>query len=414
MFRKSSSKRPRSANQPTRTLSPQGFWHLRRHPFVVPVVTFLFLFFMSLVALVNFGATTVGASDSRVVSVYVDGDQQIVPTRASTVGELLDRLNIKISEGDIVEPPAETPIQEDNFTINVYRARPVTVVDGERKITLMTAAQSPRAIAKQAGLTLQPEDEVKTASNESVLKDPVLAQQLVVARATPVVLNLYGQTLNLRTHAKTVGELLNERGIKPDTVSVFPAADSALRANGVVYVTDPGKDVELVEEDIAFGTDYVDDFNLMFPTTQVRTEGRPGKRITVYENPKGHPDQRKVLQHVLINNPVNQVVARGRKLNTTAISGDKASYMAAAGISPADYSAVDYVISHESGWRPGAVNAGGCYGLGQACPGSKLVAACSNWSNDPVCQLRFFNSYAVSRYGGWQRAAVVKQVQGWW
>lgn len=392
---------------------PTGFWHLRNHPFVVPVVTFLGLFFISMVALINMGGTTVGATDSHVVHVYVDGEQQIVPTRAATVGDLLKRLDVKTQEGDIVEPPAETPIQADNFTINIYRARPVTVIDGTHKTTLMTAAQTPKAVAKQAGLTLQPEDKVTAVSNDSVLKDPVLAQQLVVERATPIALNLYGQTVNVRTHAKTVRDLLNERGIKPDSVSVFPAVNSTLKANGVVYVTDPGKDVELSEEDIPFGTDYVDDFNLLFTTTQVKSEGRIGKRITVYENPKGHPEQRKVLQQVLINSPVNQVVARGRKVNTAAISGDKASIMAAAGISPADYSAVDYIIGHESGWKPGSVSSNGCYGLGQACPGAKLVAACPNWANDPACQLRFFSGYA-SRYGGWQGAYTFWVQAHWW
>lgn len=408
MIRKKSPSKLPKVGQPSK-----GFWHLRNHPFVVPVVTFLTLFFITMVAVINFGGTTVGASDSHVVHVYVDGQQQIVPTRAATVGDLLHRLDITTHTGDIVEPPADTPIQADNFTVNIYRARPVTVVDGTHKITLDTAAQAPRAIAKQAGLTLQPEDSVTAVSNDSVLKDPVLAEQLVVDRATPVALNLYGQTVSIRTHAKTVKDLLNERGIKPDSVSVFPAIDQVLTPDQVVYVTDPGKDVQLTVEDIPFGTDYVDDFNLLFTTTQVRTEGKAGKRITVYENPKGHPEDKHVLQQVLITNPVNQVVARGRKVNLSAISGDKASYMSAAGISQADYSAADFVIGHESGWKPGNVSGNGCYGLGQACPGSKLVAACPNWANDPVCQLRYFTGYA-QRYGGWQGAYTFWQQAHWW
>ncbi len=391
----------------------RGFWHLRNHPYAVPVITFLVLFFISIIAFINIGGTTIGAADSHVVHVYVDDAQQIVPTRAANVGDLLKKLSITVGPGDIVEPPPETPIQTDNFTVNIYRARPVTVVDGTHKTTLMTAAQAPRAIAKQAGLSLQPEDTVNTVTTTSVLKDPVIAQQLQVDRATAISLNLYGQTVNLRTHAKTVKQMLSERSIKPDSVSVFPSIDSELQADAVVYVTDPGKDVQLVQEDIPFGTDFVDDFNLLFTTTQVKNEGKTGKRITVYENPKGHPEDKHVLQQVLIADPINRVVARGRKVNTAAVSGDKVSYMAAAGISPSDYSAADFVIGHESGWKPGSVSSNGCYGLGQACPGSKLVSACPNWANDPVCQLRFFSGYS-SRYGGWQGAYTFWQNARWW
>jgi hypothetical protein len=78
--------------------------------------------------------------------------------------------------------------------------------------------------------------------------------------------------------------------------------------------------------------------------------------------------------------------------------------MAAAGISPDDYAYVDYVFSRESHWNAAAMNAGGCGGLGQACPAGKLAAVCPGWQSDPVCQTRFFTGYAVGRYGSWAGA----------
>ena len=61
-----------------------------------------------------------------------------------------------------------------------------------------------------------------------------------------------------------------------------------------------------------------------------------------------------------------------------------------------------YIYRHESGCNLYARNAGGCLGIGQACPGSKLTAVCDLASYS--CQNSFFTSYVNSRYGGWYEA----------
>lgn len=90
--------------------------------------------------------------------------------------------------------------------------------------------------------------------------------------------------------------------------------------------------------------------------------------------------------------------------------------MAAAGIAESDWPYVEFIIQHESTWRPTARNPQGCIGLGQNCPQNGhywLVDTCPNWENDPVCQLKRFSVYA-GRYGGWYGSYVRWQQQGWW
>jgi hypothetical protein len=82
---------------------------------------------------------------------------------------------------------------------------------------------------------------------------------------------------------------------------------------------------------------------------------------------------------------------------TTPVISSHTDLMAAAGIAPGDYDAVEYIISHESGWRPDATNASGAHGLPQALPYSKTGCG---WV-DAVCQLQWANGYAQQRYGGW-------------
>lgn len=64
-----------------------------------------------------------------------------------------------------------------------------------------------------------------------------------------------------------------------------------------------------------------------------------------------------------------------------------------------DNSYAQYIYQHESGCNLNAVNSGGCRGIGQACPGSKLPCGA-----DYACQNAWFSNYAVQRYGSWENA----------
>lgn len=99
-------------------------------------------------------------------------------------------------------------------------------------------------------------------------------------------------------------------------------------------------------------------------------------------------------------------------------SGGKVDWMNQAGIVQEDQGYVDYIVTDESEWNPGAVSPNRCIGLGQNCPDENdnywLDDACPNWREDPVCQLRRFGEYAVGRYGSWHEAYEFKRRKGWW
>lgn len=386
---------------------------LRKHPFIVPVITFLALFFISIALFVSLSGKTIGPGDARVVQVYVDGKEQILPTRAPTVGDLLTRLNIKLGEKDIVEPAADTPILDDNFRVNVYRAKPITISEGDKKVTLLTTKSSPAAIAKDAGFQVFPEDDVVPAPPQQVLKQGVVGQQYIVERAPIITINLYGNPIKVRTDAKTVGQVLKDKEIKTQSNdTIQPSPDSPVTPATVIAITNPNKQVITVEEPIEMPVETIDDASLATGIKIVRSPGSPGKKVVTYELKieNGKEVARTPIQAIVTADPVKQVVAKGTKVVT--LSGSKADWLAAAGINPSDYQYVDFIIGHESGWRPGAISANRCIGLGQSCGGS-LAGTCPNWQSDPVCQLQFFSGYA-RRYGGWAGAYSEWQRKGWW
>ena len=96
------------------------------------------------------------------------------------------------------------------------------------------------------------------------------------------------------------------------------------------------------------------------------------------------------------------------------LSGDHKAMMRRAGIPASWFSAIDYIVSHESGWRVNATNpSSGAYGLPQALPGSKMASAGHDWRTNPVTQLKWMKGY-VSRYGGGPGAAAFWRAHHWY
>lgn len=121
---------------------------------------------------------------------------------------------------------------------------------------------------------------------------------------------------------------------------------------------------------------------------------------------------RTLIQEVVIQQPVTQIVARGKAFN---IDNDKASVMRAAGIAESDFPNVDYIVKKESRWNVTARNtSSGAYGLCQSLPGSKMASAGSDWETNPVTQLRLCSGYATGRYGSWKGAYDAWVSKGWW
>lgn len=70
-----------------------------------------------------------------------------------------------------------------------------------------------------------------------------------------------------------------------------------------------------------------------------------------------------------------------------------------------------YIYQHESGCNTDRYNSIGCYGIGQACPASKVKDQCGA---DFACQDAWFSNYAIQRYGSWEGAYYAWQRQHWW
>ncbi len=402
----------------------------KKHPFVIPVVTFLVLFVASLVGFIGFNSRIDSPSGSHIIEFSVEGERRSIPTRAKTVSEFLERSGTEIGEFDIVEPGLDEEIYGDKFHINVYKARPITIIDdknGNRKFAY-SAATTPRSVVKQAGVEIFPEDRIESTVPDSFLKEGVLGERVVIERSTPADINLYGQHVPVRTHATTVEELLAEKNVQlGDDDSVKPSLDSPVKPNMQIFVIRSGTKLVTEDVEIPMPEEIVEDARLSFGTQAVRQQGSPGKKVITYQIilRNGKEVGRKKIQEVISKEPVKQIVARGKAIY---IPSDKRQIMAQAGVSESDYAYVDYIISRESGWCPTKVqgNYGSCpayvpsipsyggYGLCQSTPPQKMATVGADWQSSAVTQLRWCSGYAHSRHGGWQGAYNFWVNNHWW
>jgi len=393
----------------------------RQHPFGLPVAVFLGLLFaggITLLIITKQSVATFHPDTSYIAIISYDGVKQSVPTREPTVGRLLKKLNIPVSERDRVEPSLTTAIAQDNFHINIYRASPVTIYDGDTTTTMFSAGATARSVVAESGLTLYPEDKLTAQPAINLIEEQSLGAKIIIDRSVPLTLNVYGTVLSLRTHTKTVGDLLKAKKVKLGPKdSVQPAANTPVSPNMQVFVLRKGTQIVAVTQDIPSPTETVTDASLSFGTSATRQQGSSGKQVLTYQIQTQHGIEvsRTLLQTVVTVQPVATIIARGQAVS---IPADKQAVMAQAGISANDYKYVDYIASHEGGWCPTKVQGThtcpgyapdpipsyGGYGIFQATPGGKMASAGSDWATSAVTQIRWATGYAVARYGSWEGA----------
>ncbi|MDO5451494.1 MAG: G5 domain-containing protein [Candidatus Saccharibacteria bacterium] len=302
---------------------------------------------------------TFTAVEAKFVTFYDDGSKLTVKTDAVKVADALERADIMINPGDIVEPGLDTEINAENFFINIYRARPVVIKDGAVDKHLMTASYDYKTIADEAGITIYDGDEMAMIPNDNFL----------------------------------------ENG-----------------AASVYQITRNGGRTLTVEEEIPFGEETVKDPGLEKGKTEVRQLGEVGTKKVYYNVMYVNNEEvsREKVNEEIVRQPVTRITAVGAKASVRPEQATCAEWVRAAGVSEADVAAAVDLIYHESGCRVDAANAySGAYGIPQALPGSKMASAGADWETNPVTQIRWMAGY-VSRYGGWQGALNFWYAHGWY
>lgn len=253
--------------------------------------------------------------DGRLVTIHDRGTEKVILTQAGTVGDALAEAGVVLDPKDAVEPSTNQKLVASDYQVNIYRARPVIVVDGVIKQKIVTPYQTAPQIVKDAGIKLYPEDTTKLERVNDIVAEGA-GLRLTIDRATPFIFTLYGETITARTQAATVGEMLAEKGIKlgvNDRVSVDKS--TPITSDLSVRVWREGKQTVTVDESVDFAVDKISDANREPSYREIRTPGEKGSRSVTYEIEiqDGKEVARTEIASIVTKQPKTQVEVVGVK-----------------------------------------------------------------------------------------------------
>ncbi|HEU5121442.1 MAG TPA: G5 domain-containing protein [Candidatus Saccharimonadales bacterium] len=371
------------------------------------LVALLSLFFIS------FGIITITAQadaqsletapGERLITVHDNGKEKGILTRAATLRQAFEEAHVRVDPNDMIEPGLDEKLVASSYDVNIYRARPVTVVDGAVRQRVMSPHQTAKQIAYHAGIELRHEDIAELSANNDIVGEGA-GMELTITRATDFTFVLYGKVTTAYTQAKTVGEMLKEKNITmgPNDALSIPVV-TPITKGMIIELWRNGKQTITEEQAVPFDTEKIQDMDREVGYREVKTAGEPGMRTVTYEieMQNGKEISRKEIQSIVTKEPKKQVETIGAKPKAPVNPSEAAQLghemMLAYGFGEDQWSCLYNLWMRESGWRTTAGNpSSGAYGIPQALPGSKMGPG---WQTDARVQIQWGLGYVKGRYG---------------
>ena len=296
------------------------------------------------------GSATAAVAAQKDITVDVNGEATTVSTFSGDVDKALQAAGVEVTDADLVYPAPGQKLANGD-TVTVRTAKPVAVVvDG--------VAQELTSTAATVGDLL---DEAGMAANAATDgdRDQPVTEGLNVDVTTPKIVSINdgGVVTYTSAAAKTVGDLLAERGITFDSNDRLNVPlDAQVTPNMQINLdrVEIVKDREVV--DVKAPAKYIDDPEMEEGTEEIREEGVLGEkqviRHTVLVN--GLPEDTFVASAHETREAKPAVIVRGTK------KAEKEGNTGAAAPAVADGSVWDAIAQCESGgdW---SINTGNGY-----------------------------------------------------
>lgn len=361
------------------------------------------------------------AKGEHLITLHDGGQDRGILSSASTLRQAFKEAGIQIDPNDMVEPSLDETLVASHYDVNVYRARPVTVIDGAVRTKILSPYQTPEQIVEHAAIDLQDEDEmIMSANNDMVSQGAGL--QLSIDRATPFTFVLYGQKVAAFTQGETIGDMLLQKDVKlaqNDMLSL--PKTTPITAGMTVELWREGKQTITEEAEVPFETEKIQDADRELGYKDVKTPGVAGKRTVSYEIEmrNGVEVSRVEIQSVTTKEPVKQVEVVGAKLptptNPTEAQALGHQMMLAYGFGEEHWPCLYNLWMRESGWRTTAGNpSSGAYGIPQSLPASKMATVGPDYLTNAATQITWGLGYVKGRYGTPCGAWSSFQAKGWY
>ncbi|MFE4665126.1 ubiquitin-like domain-containing protein [Streptomyces sp. NPDC056716] len=293
------------------------------------------------------GGTTAFVAKDKAVELTVDGHPRALHTFADDVTELLADQGVEVGAHDVLAPAPGTALTSGD-EITVRYGRPVRLtLDGDRHEVWTTGRTVGEAL-QQIGV--RAEGAYLSAARSRRIGREGLTLDVRTERSVTVMAD--GRARTVRTNAATVGEAVAAAGITlrgEDTLSV-PAAGFPRDGQTVTVLRITGSQ-EVREEAIPFAVRRTEDPALFRGSEVIDQAGRPGLRRDTYavRSVNGVRQKPRLVGSEVVREPETRLVRVGTKPMPTSVAG-------------ADHLDWPGLAACESGGRPGAVDPSGTYG----------------------------------------------------
>ncbi|MGP5240655.1 transglycosylase family protein [Corynebacterium flavescens] len=270
------------------------------------------------------GTLTVGGvvavTAQKDVTVDINGDKVQLATWAGNVDEALNSAGVSVGQEDLVYPAPSEKVN-DGDSITVRTAKPVAVtVDGVQQKMSTTSLKVSDLIGSLGNVA---PNAVVLAGDKKVESDEAVQEGMDLEVISPkiVKINDGGKITYTNIAAKTVGDIIKDRGIKVDDDDrVSPSSDAPV-TNGMSITVDK-IDTKVFDATEQFDADahYVDDSELEEGSEVVREQGVKGERVVTRKQvmKNGAEESNDVLKQSVTVEAKPSIIARGTKKAASA------------------------------------------------------------------------------------------------
>jgi len=233
----------------------------------------------------------------------------------------------------------DQPINDSQITLQVQRAANVLIITPQGQQAVQTSAWTVGEALTEAGIIIH-ENDVIEPSIDSPIKNP-LTVNYVPSRELTVSVD--GKSIQINSSGKTVGEALAEAGIPLLGLDqAIPSENEALPPDGNIKVVQVSESIILAQKPIPFESELIASSEVPLDQTQILSPGENGltmQRIRVrYED--GQEVSRATEEETLVRPPKNRTLAYGTKveIQTTTVNGVQIEYWRAVQMYATSYS----------------------------------------------------------------------------
>lgn len=269
-------------------------------------------------------------SGQSYIELSTEGKSEFFYTDKDTISDSLKDKGIDFDLRDKITPSLESKVETGINRVSIVKARPVIIHDDNELIVSKSPYVYSKEILEDLNIKIYQGDIVKVANP---LNDLVVVAEIFIDRAPVVNLQVDGQVKEIHTRSENVEQLLLEQNIKLNEKDrTTPSLESALSDGINVSIIRVSQTENTETVDIPFDTEYKNDPNMTQGQTKVEREGAVGKKQVnfqaVVEN--NVVVSKNIISEQIIVSPINRIVIKGTKPKITLATGAYANIINAA------------------------------------------------------------------------------------